>query len=150
MDIVIGAPILDMDNPKYQGKYLMLDMGVRGAAEFKAKYPNIICVYVIPPTKDRLLGQMEGRHPDRFQRNKRQITQAMDVCDWLIINDDKDAAVAVLERIMSIVKRYGNNIEDIPEEDLEFLYAHNFHNKQNRKFLERFYDDVSYPEEREF
>lgn len=149
MDILIGAPILDMSNPEYQGKYLLLDMGAKGAAEFKAKYKNAIFVYVIPPTKERLVGQMKGRHPDRLARNKRQIAQAMQVCDWLIINDDRDESAEVLERIMSIIRKYGQNLDDIPQEDLEFLYAHNFHNKQNRKFLERFYDEVSYPDQRE-
>ena len=149
MDILIGAPILDMSNPEYQGKYLLLDMGAKGAAEFKAKYKNAIFVYVIPPTKERLVGQMTGRHPDRFARNKRQIAQAMQVCDWLIINDDKEQSAQTLERIMSIIKRYGQDLDDIPQEDLEFLYAHNFHNKQNRKFLERFYDEVSYHDQRE-
>lgn len=149
MVIHIGAPILDMSNPEYQGKYLLLDMGAKGAREFKAKYKNAIFVYVIPPTKERLVGQMTGRHPDRLARNKRQIANAMEVCDWLIINDDRDESAQVLERIMGIIKRYGQDLDNIPQEDLEFLYSHNFHNKQNRKFLERFYDDVSYPDQRE-
>ena len=42
MVIHIGAPILDMSNPEYQGKYLLLDMGAKGAREFKAKYKNAI------------------------------------------------------------------------------------------------------------
>lgn len=127
-----------------------MDMGVKGAKEFKQKYKNAIFIYVIPPTKERLLEQMKDRNPSRLQRSKAQLPQTYEVCDWLVINDNLDDTAAEIERIMHIVKEHAHDFKSLDEDTVRFLFSHNFHNPKNKEFLEKFYgEDVSYPEERE-
>lgn len=140
-----------MDAFENQGKYLIMDMGARGAAEFKQKYKNAIFIYVIPPNKERLLSQMGARGPERFERSKRQLHQVTDVYDWLIINDDVDTAVQEIEKIMHILKEHSHNLDDIDINTMKFLYDRNFHNKENINFLNKFYgEEELYPSLREF
>ena len=151
MAILIGAPVINMDLPKLKDKYLLLDMGVKGAMEFKKRYKRAIFIYVIPPNKERLLLQMKDRDPSRLLRSKAQIPMTSKVCDWLVINDNPEEAAIQIERIMRIIKENVHNINNLDEDSLRFLYSCNLHNPSNREFLDRFYDqDVSYPEERQF
>lgn len=141
MVIIIGAPIIDMNAFENQGKYLIMDMGSKGAAEFKQKYKNAIFIYVIPPTKERLLSQMGTRGLERFERSKRQLHQVTDIYDWLIINNDVNTAVQEIEKIMHTVKEYSHNLDAIDIDTMKFLYDRNFHNKKNIDFLNKFYGE---------
>ena len=144
----IGAPIIDMQSEENKGKFLIMDMGAKGALEFKKKYKNAIFVYIIPPNCERLIAQMEYRDASRINRSKVQIASASQVCDWLVINDDINVAVSQIERIMHVIKEHGENLDEIDMETMKFLYSRNFHNKANIDFINNFYPvDLSYPEE---
>lgn len=136
-----------MQAPENQGKFLIMDMGAKGASEFKERYRNAIFIYIIPPNKEALLERMKNRNPSRLQRSKRQLPQAKKVCDWLVINDDLDEAVDQIEQIMHIIKKHGQSIRTLDDDTLRFLYSRNLHNKENVKFLDEFYGkDLSYPD----
>ena len=138
-DFHIGAPKIDMDSEENRGKYLIMDMGAKGAAEFKEKYKNSMCVYVIPPTLERLMSQMEGRGKTRVQRNLNQIEQAKRVCDWLVINDDVDTAASQIETIMHALREHGDDLDSIDLDTMRFLYSKSLHNKENVRFLDEFF-----------
>ncbi len=139
MDILIGAPVIDMNAKQLQGKYLIMDMGCNGAAEFKKRYSNSIYIYIIPPTKERLIAQMVGRSKSRLERSKRQIPQVKEVCDWLVINDDPSVAAGEIERIMHLIREHGTNWDNVDIDTMRFLYSRNLHNKKNIEFLDNFY-----------
>lgn len=83
-----------------------MDIGVKGAKELKKRYPNIISIYIIPPDITKLVSQMKNRSINRLKRNENQIEQALEICDWLVINDDLDIAVSEIEKIMKSIKKY--------------------------------------------
>jgi guanylate kinase len=148
MDITIGAPLININSKRHDNKFLLLDMGVKGAMEFKKNFKNAIFIYIIPPTIERLFDQMKDRNPSRLQRSKAQLSVASDVCDWLVINDDVEIAATQIEKIMHTIRDNYHNLDGIDEETMRFLYSCNFHNPKNKEFLERFYgEDVSYPKE---
>lgn len=95
-----------MEADENKGKVLIMDMGVKGAKELKKRYYNIISIYIIPPNITKLVSQMENRNMSRLKRNKKQIEEAVETCDWLIINDDLDIAVSEIERIIKNIKKY--------------------------------------------
>ena len=148
MDFCIGAPIIDMKSNSNANKFLIMDMGAKGALEIKKIYKNAIFVYIIPSNYERLVSQMEYRDASRLKRSKAQIESAAKVCDWLIINDDTDIAVTQIEKIMHTIKEYGERIDELDIETMKFLYSRNFHNQDNINFLKNFYpDDLIYTEE---
>lgn len=139
MDILIGTPVLDMDTPYLKDKYVILDIGVKEAREFKDKHKNSISVYVTPSNEEEVLQQMGTRYPSDVNNNKSQLQLSPQVCDWLIINDDSEQAASEVERIMTLVKEKGPDFVGLDEDTLKFLYSHNFHNPQNTEFVENFY-----------
>ncbi len=150
MDILIGTPIIDMSCSNLQDKYLIIDMGVNGAKELKSRYKNAIFIYIIPPTKERLLSQMKDRNPSRLLRSKSQLPNAFKVCKWLVINDDPKNAALQIERIMTTLKTYSGNLDKIDRDTMAFLYSCSFYNPKNREFLQGFYgDEISHVKERE-
>lgn len=142
-----GAPLIDMNAFENRGKFLIMDMGVSGAAELKGLYKNSVCIYIIPPTQERLLSQMGTRGYERFVRSKKQIKRVKDVCDWLVINDDLETAASQIQKIMHTIKEYAPNFDSVDEETMRFLYDRNFHNKQNIDFLDNFYHTKERTEE---
>lgn len=150
MDILIGAPVIDMSAKELQGKYLIMDMGSNGAVEFKKRYRNSIYVYIIPPTKERLIAQMVGRSKERLVRSKRQIPQVKKVCDWLVVNDNPDVAAGEIEQIMHLIREHGTNWDNVDIDTMRFLYSRNLHNPKNIEFLDNFYGkEKSLHQERE-
>lgn len=139
MDVLIGAPILDMSSKQLQEKYLIMDIGSDGAEEFKRKYKNSIYVYLMPPNVQRLLSQMKGRSKSRLNRNIRQIPKVKQVCDWLVINDDQDIAASEIEQIMHLVKEHGTSWGDVDIDTMKFLYSRSLHNPVNVEFLDNYY-----------
>ena len=98
-----------------------------------------MCVYVIPPTLEGLMSQMEGRGKTRVQRNLNQIEQAKRVCDWLVINDDVDTAASQIETIMHALREHGDDLDSIDLDTMRFLYSKSLHNKENVRFLDEFF-----------
>lgn len=139
MDILIGTPVLDMDTPYLKDKYVILDIGVKEAREFKDKHKNSISVYVTPSNEEEVLQQMRTRYPSDVNSNKSQLQLSPQVCDWIVINDDSEQAVSEIERIMYFAKENAQDLESLDDETLKFLYSHNFHNPQNTGFVENFY-----------
>lgn len=139
MDILFGAPVLDMDTPYLKDKYVVLDVGVKDAMVFKQKHPNSISVFVSPPNQEELLKQCIGTYPSMLSNSKSQFQLAPQICDWLVINRDSDQAASDIERIMSLVKDNAHALGDLDEETLKFLYSHNFSNAANKRFVEEFY-----------
>lgn len=116
-----------------------MDMGIKGAQEFKKKYSNAIFVYIIPPSQEALLNQMKTRNPSRLQRSIAQLPLVESVCNWLVLNDTPKSAAQKIERIMHTVMEYGDNLEQADEETIRFLFEHNMHNQKNKDFLRNFY-----------
>ena len=44
-----GTPQIDLNNPKYTDKCIIIDIGAKGVEELKQIYKNIIPIYVMPP-----------------------------------------------------------------------------------------------------
>lgn len=134
-----ACPRIDMQSDEYKGKLLLLDMGITGAKEMLDTYKNAISIYIIPPNKERLRAQLNGRDYTRWDRNIRQIPKAKEVCQWLIINDDVDDSANQIYRVGSILLEHGHDISALDKETLKYLYDRNMHNRANVEFLDSFF-----------
>ena len=61
-----GTPKIDLNNPKYTDKCIIIDIGAKGIEELKQIYKNIIPIYVMPPTQERI---KQNRNQNRLQRS---------------------------------------------------------------------------------
>ncbi len=138
-----GAPKINMKSQKFRDKVVLLDMGAKGAKEFKDTYKNSIFIYIIPPNEEILSAQMKNRDSTRMDRNRNQLKNMKDVCKWLVINDDIDKTVEEIMKIIKTIQQYYGNLNKIDKDTAKFLYQRTLYNMDNIMFLKNYYDKTT-------
>lgn len=92
-----------------QGKDVLLEIDVQGALQVRHHYPDALTIFILPPDEETLLQRLSDRGRDtpeeiakRFRASKREIHMAKGsrAFDYMIINDDLEAAVAELQKVI--------------------------------------------------
>ena len=141
-----GAPIINMEEEKYQNKYVLIDIGAKGGKELKEKYPNAIFIYIMPKTEEQLASQMESRSKTRKQRSMNHLQIIDDVYDWLIINENIEDAVNDVEILMTVEKKRREENKKLKPEVIKYLQTRDIHSKENKEFIHNFYKEISQQE----
>ena len=139
-----GVPKIDLNNPIYKDKFVIIDIGAKGVRQLKKAYKNVISIYIMPPTPERI---KQNRNQNRLQRSIEQIKYAKEFCSWLVINEDLENAISDIEKMLQIIHKSGENVERISKKDIEFLYKKSMKNSENKDFLENFYEHENLSEE---
>jgi guanylate kinase len=109
-----GTPLRNVRDAQARGQYLLLDIDVQGARQIRAKVPEAVLVFILPPSGQALVQRLIGRGSEDDVRVQRRLKNALDEIrgagefDQVVINDDLDTAVAdvsaVLERRRDAVR----------------------------------------------
>ena len=97
-----------------QGQNVLLDIDTQGAFNVMAAAPDCVSVFILPPSYAELKRRLEGRNterPEDIERrfaNARQEIPLMDRYQYIIVNDDLDAAYAQLRAITLAEKQRSN------------------------------------------
>jgi guanylate kinase len=89
------------------GKTVMLDIDVQGALQMRARVPEAVLIFVLPPSADELLRRLSGRGSEPEQervermRNARAELASVEGFDYVVVNDDFESALSVLEAILT-------------------------------------------------
>lgn len=93
-----AGPILDANS---RGRDVLLDIEIQGARQVKENRPTAIMIFVAPPSIDELERRLRYRGDTsendiaaRLAIAADQIAVAAELFDFVVINDDLDAAVA--------------------------------------------------------
>ena len=93
-----------------QGRDVLLEIDVQGALQIRHHYPEALLIFLLPPDEPALLERLTDRGRDtpddinkRFRAAKREIHMAKGsrTFDYMVINDDLDAAVAQVKKIIT-------------------------------------------------
>jgi len=90
-----------------EGRDLLLDIDVQGAAQVRANHPEAVSVFVMPPGFDTLRGRLESRaREQRVEIERRLEVSRAEVGEYphyryLVINDELEKAVAELRAIVT-------------------------------------------------
>ena len=102
-----GTPRLYVDRAMAQGRDVLLDIEIQGAEQVKRKRPDVVRIYVAPPSWAELERRLIGRGTEdmekvrsRLARGREEFSAAKDF-DYLVINDTVDRAVEELRAIMT-------------------------------------------------
>lgn len=120
-----GTPkkaVLDMINA---GKNVVLEIEVQGAMQVKKTFPDAACVFVLPPSFKELRKRLVERQTEsedvidtRLRRAKQEV-MLIDNYDYILINDELDAAVETFHSIVIAesqkIKRNKNIINEVCE-----------------------------------
>ena len=102
------------------GRRVLLDIDVQGAAQVRASVPSAVCVFVLPPSARVLLRRLSARGTERRDQIARRLRVArtevaqMPEFDHVVVNDDLDATVERVRRIAS-----GEGSAALPGRDVE-------------------------------
>ena len=102
-----GTPKRYVDTAMEEGKDVILDIEVQGAAQVSAKRPDVVRIFIAPPSWSELETRLTQRGTDtpekvqqRLQRAKEEVENAH-VYDYFVINDSVERAVLELDAIMT-------------------------------------------------
>ncbi len=101
-----GTGRAEVERARNEGRDLLLDLDVSGAAQVRAQIQEAVTVFILPPSYEVLERRLRGRGKDDEPTIRRRLAAAgreIDAFvhyDYAIVNDDLDSCV---ERLKSIV-----------------------------------------------
>jgi guanylate kinase len=103
-----------------------MDIDVQGARQFARAFPASVLIFILPPSADVLVNRLKSRGTEdpkslirRFKSAKDEL-KAIDLYQYVIVNDDIDSAVAAVSSIIDAEKSkrsrnggLGERVEDL-------------------------------------
>lgn len=102
-----GTSLKVIEEKQASGVDVLLDIEVQGAANVRAKCPDAVLVFTIPPSYEELERRLRGRNTDDEETIRKRLSRALEEIheipkyDYLVVNDQVDNAVSELDAIMS-------------------------------------------------
>lgn len=114
-----GTSMKAIEEELAAGVDVLLDIEVQGAAKVRARCPDALFIFIIPPSFEELSRRLHGRHTDseeviagRLAKAKEESTQISNY-DYLVINDKVSNAVREIEAILTAAQCRVKNREMI-------------------------------------
>lgn len=102
-----GTPKDNVERLLDEGKEVVLEIEVEGALQVRAKMPDAVFIFIVPPDKEALYTRLRSRGTEPKELIDQRIAKAdrefliAHKYDYIVVNDDVDKAA---ERIISIIK----------------------------------------------
>lgn len=88
------------------GKHVIMDIDVQGTRQFAAAFPDSVLIFILPPSAEALIARLEARGTEdlkslirRFRSAKDEL-KAIDLYQYVVVNDEVDSAVAAISGII--------------------------------------------------
>ena len=102
-----GTPLDKVNEQLDSGKEVVLEIEVEGALQVKAKVPDCVMIFIVPPSKEDLYKRLRSRGTEseeiieqRVQKANREFKKAK-YYDYIVVNDDVYNAA---DRILAIIR----------------------------------------------
>ncbi|MCD7762981.1 MAG: guanylate kinase [Lachnospiraceae bacterium] len=101
-----GTPKDYVEEQLKQGRDVILEIEQQGALKVKAKMPDVLMLFVMPPDAETLVQRLRGRETESEDVIRERLTQAVeeskyvDRYDYMIVNEDLDRAVEELHHLI--------------------------------------------------
>jgi len=113
-DHLYGTPRRNLERAAEHGRHLLLDIDVQGSRLVRRQVPEAVAIFVLPPSGRELARRLIGRDSESREVQRRRLQAARNELaaasefDYVIVNDDLDAAVeSVLEILAAERRRVG-------------------------------------------
>lgn len=101
-----GTPRAPVDAALAEGRSIVLDIDVQGAAQVRAAHPEAVSVFVLPPNLAAIEARLRARGLDddaivarRVREADEQLAEAGEY-DYLVMNDDLSSAHAQFQAVL--------------------------------------------------
>ena len=101
-----GTHVSVLEIARKQGKDLVLDIDVQGAAQLKKRIPDAVSIFVLPPSREILEQRLRARSQDAEAVIIRRLADAAReirdyrLYDYVLVNNDLNLAVETLKAIV--------------------------------------------------
>ena len=101
-----GTPKRFVDEAMEQGKDVILDIEVQGALQVTSKRPDVVRIFIAPPSWQALEERLVGRGTDSAEKVQKRLVRAKvelqtaNTYDYFVINDTVERAVREINAIM--------------------------------------------------
>ncbi len=88
------------------GRHVIMDIDVQGSRQFAAFFPDSVLIFILPPSAEALIARLEARgteEPKSLIRRFRSAIdelKAIDLYQYVVVNDEVDSAVAAISNII--------------------------------------------------
>ena len=109
------APVVECTE---NGRDMLIEVDVNGAAQIRAKAPDAVSVFIMPPSLEELKRRLRGRGTDSEEVIEKRLQEALSEIerapeyDYIVVNDELENAVDDFIKIISVDKfRTDRNLE---------------------------------------
>jgi guanylate kinase len=101
-----GTHASALENAQKQGKDLVLDIDVQGAAQLKERIPGAVTVFVLAPSREILEQRLRARSQDSDEVIRTRLANAAreirnyNLYDYVLVNNDLNLAAETLKAIV--------------------------------------------------
>lgn len=106
-----GTLVSEVERVLAQGRHVILDIEVQGARQLRERRPDVVSIFLLPPSVDELVARLGGRGTDQPAGLEQRLRRAVDELgeahhyDYLVVNDDRTQAVAEVAAIIDAESR---------------------------------------------
>jgi guanylate kinase len=96
----------EVDRVLSSGKHVIMDIDVQGSRQFAAAFPDSVLIFILPPSAKALIDRLEARGTEdpksliRRFRSAIDELKAIDLYQYVVVNDEVDSAVAAISNII--------------------------------------------------
>jgi guanylate kinase len=101
-----GTLRAEVDRVLASGKHVIMDIDVQGTRQFAEAFPDSVLIFILPPSAAALISRLEARGTEdpkslirRFRSAKDEL-KAIDLYQYVVVNDEVDSAVAAIASII--------------------------------------------------
>ena len=101
-----GTPREPVENAVADGKDIIIEVDVNGAAQIREKLPEAVSIFIMPPSFEELKRRLKGRGTESEELIEKRLNSALGEIkraaeyDYIIVNDDITAAA---DNILSVI-----------------------------------------------
>jgi guanylate kinase len=106
-----GTLAAEVDRLQATGRHVVLDIEVNGARAIRERCPNVVGVFIIPPSAEALMERLGTRNTERpadlVARLKRAVEELAEAkrYDYVVVNVDRTDTVAQVSAIIDAESR---------------------------------------------
>jgi guanylate kinase len=96
----------EIDRVLAEGKHVILDIDVQGAAQLARAFPHAVSVFVLPPSADKLLERLRARKTEDRASLARRMMNALEELrhaekyQYVVVNDELERAVSRVSAVI--------------------------------------------------
>ena len=106
-----GTPKKWLDESRKKKLDLVLEIDVQGAAQVKAKLPEAVAIFILPPSRAELERRLRSRGQDSDEEIARRLGQAREEIaafaryyDFCVVNEDVERAGSEVQAIVTALR----------------------------------------------